>query len=48
MNKDLANMKAAEEKLNEWVVEWESKQDEDYEIRYPELEEEGNDIAIEN
>ena len=46
MAKDLANMKAAEEKLNEWVVEWESKQDEDYEIRYPELEEEGNDIAI--
>jgi len=47
MDKDLANMKAAEEKLNEWVVDWESKQDEDYEIRYPELEEEGNDIAIE-
>ena len=47
MNKDLANMRAAEEKLNEWVVDWESKQDEEYELRYPELEEEGNDIAIE-
>ena len=47
MDKDLANMKAAEEKLNEWVVEWEAKQDEEYELRYPELEEEGNDIAIE-
>lgn len=47
MDKDLANMKAAEDKLNRWVVEWEAKQDEKYEIRYPELEEEGNDIAIE-
>ena len=46
MDKDLANMKAAEDKLNKWVVEWEAKQDEKYEIRYPELEEEGNDIAI--
>ena len=47
MDKDLANMRAAEEKLNEWVVDWESKQDEEYELRYPELEEEGNDVAIE-
>ena len=47
MAKDLAAMREAEEKLNEWVVEWESQQDEDYEIRYPELEEEGNDVAIE-
>lgn len=47
MDKDLANMKAAEDKLNKWVVEWEAKQDEKYEIRYPELEEEGNNIAIE-
>lgn len=47
MDKDLANMKAAEDKLNKWVVEWESRQDEKYEIRYPGLEEEGNDIAIE-
>lgn len=47
MDKDLANMKAAEDKLNKWVVEWEAKQDEKYEIRYPGLEEEGNDIAIE-
>ena len=47
MDKDLANMRAAEEKLNEWVVDWESKQDEEFEIRYPELEEEGNDVAIE-
>ena len=39
-------MKAAEDKLNKWVVEWEARQDEKYEIRYPELEEEGNDIAI--
>lgn len=47
MDKDLANMKAAEDKLNKWVVEWEARQDEKYEIRYPGLEEEGNDIAIE-
>jgi hypothetical protein len=47
MDKDLANMRAAEEKLNEWVVDWESKQDEEFELRYPELEEEGNDVAIE-
>lgn len=47
MDKDLANMKAAEDKLNKWVVEWEAQQDEKYEIRYPGLEEEGNDIAIE-
>ena len=47
MDKDLANMRVAEEKLNEWVVDWESKQDEEYELRYPELEEEGNDVAIE-
>ncbi len=47
MDKDLANMKAAEDRLNKWVVEWEARQDEKYEIRYPGLEEEGNDIAIE-
>ena len=47
MDKDLANMRAAEEKLNEWVVDWESKQDEEFELRYPELEEEGNEVAIE-
>ena len=46
MVKDLANMKAAEDELNKWVIEWEARQDEKYEIRYPELEEEGNDIAI--
>ena len=45
MDKDLANMKAAEEELNKWVVEWEATQNEKYEIRYPELEEEG--IAVE-
>ena len=47
MAKDLANMQKAESELNEWVVNWESIQDEDYEVRYPELEEEGNEVAIE-
>ena len=47
MHKDLTNMRKAEDKLNEWVIEWESKQDEEFEIRYPELEEEGDEIAIE-
>ena len=38
MDKDLAKMQEAEQKLNDWVIDWESKQEDGYELRYPELE----------